>query len=480
MRVAAVAALLNLLGTSLAVTRNPSDIKLKWLDDEVVQGDTLTHMEITFADGSKDEIFLKPDPEDNCFFHGSLKGDVESEVEVDGCKNDAEIVEISSRLVPCGIVILLLENGETYTIDPTDGITFPNGTDSVAQGPVAAAFRGPQWQGSLPPEVTAKFHIRITKSLVEQWVEDKPWGSQRPWGSQLRESWAKIRVRRIVSLAQPWFKQNLGLAMDVKLEILSIEITSATIPDVFAEDSSGNLIALDLLAGKGPRGDYPTAWFKAQKPDGIRGLGSTPAFCYGSEAANGLITEVYKERVKYATSAWLFAHELGHNLGILHDFAVEHGGKGHNRGDHSGRCNRKGIMSYPQGRPLPMKWSTCSRKDQEDWFRTQTHSCMTSGSGEGGSPVGKCKCNGETMKYATWIGKCGTPRISCGAYCFVNEGDCPDQKYFRYAKQYMSCLPCDQPRNAQPLKKAECPNDASGLIGTGIGILAAGLLLALI
>lgn len=81
------------------------------------------------------------------------------------------------------------------------------------------------------------------------------------------------------------------------------------------------------------------------------------------------------------------------------------------------------------------------------------------------------------MKYATWIGKCGTPRIRCGAYCFVNPGDCPDQKYFPYAGQYMSCLPCDQPRNAQPLKKAECPNDASGLIGTGIGILAAGILL---
>jgi len=476
MRVAAVAALLNLLGTSLAVTRNPSDIKLKWLDEEVVQGDTLTHMEITFADGSKDEIFLKPDPKDDCFFHGSLKGDVESEVEVDGCKNDAEIVEISSRLVPCGIVILLLENGETYTIDPTDGITFPNGTDSVAQGPVAAAFRGPQWQGSLPPEVTAKFHIRITKSLVEQWVEDKPWGSQRPWGSQLRESWAKIKVRRIVSLAQPWFKQNLGLAMDVKLEILSIEITSATIPDVWAKDSSGNYIHVnsegDILEGKGPLGDYPTAWFtKPKNRNGIRGRGSRPAFCKGAEAANGLVTEVYKERVKYASSAWLFAHELGHNLGIRHDFIGDHGGKG-------GPCDDKGIMSYPPD--LPMKWSTCSRKDQEDWFRTQTHSCMTSGSGEGGSPVGKCKCNGRTLEYATWIGKCGTPRISCGAYCFVNEGDCPDQKYFRYAKQYMSCLPCDQPRNAQPLKKAECPNDASGLIGTGIGILAAGLLLALI
>ena len=52
------------------------------------------HTEITFADETTDEIFLKPDPENDCFYHGALKGDIESEVEVDGCKNDAEIVEI--------------------------------------------------------------------------------------------------------------------------------------------------------------------------------------------------------------------------------------------------------------------------------------------------------------------------------------------------------------------------------------------------
>jgi hypothetical protein len=171
MRAAAIPALLSLLGSSWAASRNPSEIKLKWLEDEVVEGDTLPHMEITFADGTTDEIFLKPDPENDCFYHGSLKGDIESEVEVDGCKNDAEIVEISSRLVPCGLVILLLENGKTFAIDPLEGIGFPNSTDAVP--PVAAGFNGASWQGNLPTTAVAKIHVRYDRSLVQLLGSDR-------------------------------------------------------------------------------------------------------------------------------------------------------------------------------------------------------------------------------------------------------------------------------------------------------------------
>ena len=89
--------------------RKPSDIKLNWLKKGVA-------MKITFADKSTDEIFLKRDPNDDCMFQGSLKSDIESEVEVDGCTGDFEIVEISSRLVPCGLVTLVFEDGETYEI----------------------------------------------------------------------------------------------------------------------------------------------------------------------------------------------------------------------------------------------------------------------------------------------------------------------------------------------------------------------------
>merc|ERR1712080_802720 len=96
-------ALLSLLGTSWAVTKKPSDIKLKWLEDEVIDGDTLPHMEITFADGTTDEIFLKPDLENACFYHGTLKSDIESEVEVDGCRGELRLSRSQADSSPAAL-----------------------------------------------------------------------------------------------------------------------------------------------------------------------------------------------------------------------------------------------------------------------------------------------------------------------------------------------------------------------------------------
>ena len=49
------------------------------------------------------------------------------------------------------------------------------------------------------------------------------------------------------------------------------------------------------------------------------------------------------------------AHEVGHNMGMLHDFDEAHGGDG-------GACDGTGIMSYGT---VPQKWSTCSKNDFE-------------------------------------------------------------------------------------------------------------------
>ena len=48
------------------------------------------------------------------------------------------------------------------------------------------------------------------------------------------------------------------------------------------------------------------------------------------------------------------AHEMGHNMGMLHDFDEEHGGS-------NGPCDGTGLMSY--GNTLPGLWSTCSAND---------------------------------------------------------------------------------------------------------------------
>jgi len=247
MRVAAIAAFFSLLGTCWSLSKDPSEIKLKWLEDEVIEEDILPHMEITFADGTTDEIFLKPDPENACFYHGSLKGDIESEVKVDGCKNDAQVVQISSGLVPSGLVILLLENGKTFTINPFEGIKFPNGTDGAPPVAVAAEFNGASinrasingasWQGALPTTAVAKIHVRYDRSLVDL------------LGS---EAEARKKVKAIVDLSRMYFRRNRGLSMNIEIEIQSTQYYNTRI-------GHPTSIALNGLNERGGGGGYPTA-----------------------------------------------------------------------------------------------------------------------------------------------------------------------------------------------------------------------------
>ena len=57
------------------------------------------------------------------------------------------------------------------------------------------------------------------------------------------------------------------------------------------------------------------------------------------------------------------AHEMGHNLGMLHDFDAQ----GRTRYDEQGSpCNGKGIMSY--GSYDYTQWSKCSRSDWEHHY----------------------------------------------------------------------------------------------------------------
>ena len=54
------------------------------------------------------------------------------------------------------------------------------------------------------------------------------------------------------------------------------------------------------------------------------------------------------------------AHEVGHNLGMWHDFDPQHGGNGR-PGSGKKECEGKGTMSY--GDDLPAGWSDCSKRD---------------------------------------------------------------------------------------------------------------------
>ena len=60
-----------------------------------------------------------------------------------------------------------------------------------------------------------------------------------------------------------------------------------------------------------------------------------------------------------AIAGGLLSHEIGHNLGMYHDFSTTHGGTGFSENS-TNSCNNQGIMSYNEKRD---KWSSCSVKD---------------------------------------------------------------------------------------------------------------------
>jgi len=277
--------------------------------------------------------------------------------------------------------------------------------------------------------------------------------------------------------------------MDVQIQVLSWEYYAGTIPHPAIEG------ALDSLTGKGD--GHPVVWFRSG------GVGQyvthIAAFCWPKHQSPGQISTVRAGADSTAFNAQTFAQALGHNLGIEKDFPDGNSGWPYHYG-----CNNGGIMS---SNVIPgntwNRWSTCSKKDQEAAFRKSHYRCMVVGIGGVGGIAGfggiwgvssgsECRCNGEEVQSGQYQGAgfcSGDWRwgVDCGSFCFVDAGACPDQ-FLVFALEdygYASCKPCTQSRSAPPLKEAECPNNAlvnkssPSLIAKGIGLLTAGLMIAL-
>jgi len=122
----------------------------------------------------------------------------------------------------------------------------------------------------------------------------------------------------------------------------------------------------------------------------------------------------------------LMAHELGHNLGMNHDFHSSHGGTGapKSNGYPNGKCEtNENIMSYDSSRG---KWSTCSKKDfQAHYLRLQDSWCMEVLSSDACFGVPKPKPTLPPCNFSkNFIGDKYCDDGANNAACKYDGGDC--------------------------------------------------------
>ena len=81
------------------------------------------------------------------------------------------------------------------------------------------------------------------------------------------------------------------------------------------------------------------------------GIAYRPAVCRPGHKNNNIKESINRfDPQRVTSSAQTVAHEIGHNLGMFHDFAPQH----------KDQCDKTGLMSYYVD---TNKWSVCSKAD---------------------------------------------------------------------------------------------------------------------
>jgi len=368
-------------------------------------------MEIQFPDSTTSTISLSPptdmiDPDTECLFTGRLENEADSQVVVVGCKDSQEDTEVTikSNKVQGGLVNLILTDGVTHIFSLDDLVTGGNFTSNKQEKLDTGVFRIdddaveiPYQEnrfhvesfvadpGPLPKAVTLETDMYYDNSLLEKFNNNHR--SVKQWLSKVFEL-TKVMMVHPDLIISVHLKKREVLHLNGRIKAQENSLNRLRWQGF---KNVGSFFCYDLLHG---RDDVGVAYIGAV----------CSRYGYGIN-----INEYFTDRNSEMRTAGVWAHELGHNLGMNHDDDKVHGGP-------NNPCVGNGHMTDSDMRG----WSTCNNKQFEEYYRNSGHTCLR--------PYEERRCDLE-IGVNTLCANCGRRVVAltntaeeCRDICYNRQG----------------------------------------------------------
>jgi len=403
------------LGLLALAAAKPKGVSFSLLEERSSEG--TPSVKINFADGSSDFLVLSKYDDMDDHFIGHLANERTACVAMVNHPEHAELTIMSDRTVG-STMYKWAKNGEVEQIPEV----FSQGERSIAmarQDDGDDELDTDEMAGELAIEssMTAEQanSAPATAKLQVQVVYDK---------SILAKLGSKDKVIAYWNAAAPHIQArycHASLGTKIKFE----RIGNFEYLDQKIVASSAGLEAVKPHAPK-VIGSADLVVYMANDESslwGIIGIAWCPSICDPSQW-NKYKASINEWRPTSIAFAGLVAHEVGHNLGMQHDFHTSHGGQ-------SSACNKDNhIMAYGSSKE---KWSTCSKKDfkarylqikSKNWTWCMEADIGNTCSGGGNTPSPPPSTCTGSCKYPNWKGDkwCDDDNNNCG--CAWDGGDC--------------------------------------------------------
>jgi len=329
---------------------------------------SIPSIDVTFANGVQDSLVLErfyPTEQSrmerklSCNFFGHLRDEETACVAVTGCPGDDMYFTINSKNSGARSMFILHKDGSVEVVESA----FKD--KRVKSGTLRVP--GSKYNREEPLFVLDGDELKNPDQIDEEMTYEKLCASG-DCSSMPAKQKMQIRIHyddtfndgtsnvdgyldQMATHLQTHFCQT-SLGTQIKIEVLG-SYTHHAGEEWRAESASGSLSGpiKNIAAADTSGADLNVFMCKDPQFYGVVGLAYVGTMC--KTYLPGYNAGVNEKRGNILSTSEVVAHEMGHNMGMLHDFDEEHGGD-------NGACDGTGIMSYGSA---PNVWSTCSKND---------------------------------------------------------------------------------------------------------------------